>query len=227
MERVGTLINKLKEQFDQHADAEKLAFTAQLLLVELQRNHAPSQAGSKISVVLPVGTGPFQPTLPLFSSEEVSRQDTIVNNWIFDTATDIPTLSHQEPMSVSSQQENPEVTVTAEKFEFNTLLAQQIEILNEKLKEERIEVVTALQEAPIRDLKKAIGFNDRFLFVKELFRGDENMYERSVKTINAFSIYPEAEYWIQRELKVKLSWPDNCEAGKHFDQLVKRRFASI
>lgn len=36
MERVGALINKLKEQFEQHADAEKLAVTTRLLLCELQ-----------------------------------------------------------------------------------------------------------------------------------------------------------------------------------------------
>jgi hypothetical protein len=99
--------------------------------------------------------------------------------------------------------------------------------LNEKLNEERKELAHLLQEAPIRDLKKAIGLNDRFLFVNDLFRGDENMYERSLKTINAFSIYPEAEYWIQRELKVKLSWPDSSDTVRLFDQLVKRRFASI
>jgi hypothetical protein len=51
------------------------------------------------------------------------------------------------------------------------------------------------------------------------------MYERSIKTINNFNIYPEAQYWIQRELKVKLSWSDNSETVKLFDQLVKRRFS--
>ena len=85
--------------------------------------------------------------------------------------------------------------------------------------------MNALQGTPIRDLKKAIGVNDRYLFVNELFRGDENMYERSLKTINGFNIYPEAQYWIQRELKVKLSWPDNSETVKLFDQLIKRRFS--
>ena len=45
-----------------------------------------------------------------------------------------------------------------------------------------------------------------FLFINDLFRGDEAMYERSIKTINSFNIYPEAEYWISRELKVKLGW---------------------
>ncbi|HMC99953.1 MAG TPA: hypothetical protein VKH37_07365, partial [Ferruginibacter sp.] len=78
---------------------------------------------------------------------------------------------------------------------------------------------------PIRDLKKAIGVNDRFLFINELFRGDESMYERSIKTINSFSILPEAEYWIQRELKVKNGWDDNDAIVKQFYQLVKRRFS--
>ena len=75
------------------------------------------------------------------------------------------------------------------------------------------------------DLKKAIGINDRYLFINELFRGDETMYERSLKTINSFAIFPEAHYWIQRELKVKLGWNERSEIVGHFDQLVKRRFA--
>ena len=75
------------------------------------------------------------------------------------------------------------------------------------------------------DLKKAIGINDRFFFINELFKGDEVMYERSIKTINGFSIYPEAEYWIRRELKLKLGWNERLDAVKQFDQLVKRRFS--
>ncbi|MDP1844982.1 MAG: hypothetical protein Q8K64_16325, partial [Sediminibacterium sp.] len=82
-----------------------------------------------------------------------------------------------------------------------------------------------LEETPIRDLRKAISINDRYLFAHMLFRGDENMYERSIKTINSFSIYPEAQYWIQRELKVKLGWQESNETVKHFDQIIKRRFS--
>jgi hypothetical protein len=51
------------------------------------------------------------------------------------------------------------------------------------------------------------------------------MYERSIKTINGFNIYAEAEYWIIRELKVKLGWPNEHKTAQHFDQLVKRRFS--
>ena len=98
------------------------------------------------------------------------------------------------------------------------------ESLNDKLKYGKTELMEILKETPVRDLRKAVGINDRFLFINELFRGDENMYERCIKTINSFNIYPEAEYWINRELKVKLGWNDDSETAAHFYRLVKRRF---
>lgn len=74
-------------------------------------------------------------------------------------------------------------------------------------------------------MKKAITINDRHRFIHELFRDDETMYERSIKTINSFHIFAEAEFWIQRELKVKLGWDTTLELVKVFDQLVRRRFS--
>jgi hypothetical protein len=97
--------------------------------------------------------------------------------------------------------------------------------LNEKLKQTKIDLVDTISETSIRDLRKAIGVNDRFLFINELFRGDEAAYERSIKTINSFSIYAEAEYWIERELKIKNGWDMQNEKVAQFYQLVKRRFS--
>ncbi|MBV9986513.1 MAG: hypothetical protein JO301_02470 [Chitinophagaceae bacterium] len=217
MERVGTLINKLKEQFEQEAGADKLAVTAQLLLAELQKNRAGSKVGSKVSVVLPsVSTGHEEKTEPAAETKETGT------NWLFETNAEIPTLAHQQEPAAPRKKETH---TPRESREVNKIHAAPVESLNEKLKEDRTEVMTTLQEAPVRDLKKAIGINDRYLFVNDLFRGDENMYERSIKTINGFNIYPEAQYWIQRELKVKLSWPDNSETVKLFDQIIKRRFS--
>lgn len=216
MERVGILINKLKEQFEQQVDAAKLAVTAQLLLSELQKNYSRSTVGSMISVVLPAVSG------SLFQNEAdtceavIPKKEKSANSWLYETTTEIPTLAHQNHFTD---------TAPTEISEFNNALSNGVESLNEKLKEERVEVMNALQGIPVRDLKKAIGVNDRYLFVNDLFRGDENMYERSLKTINGFTIYPEAQYWIERELKVKLSWPDKSETVLLFDQLIKRRFS--
>jgi hypothetical protein len=129
---------------------------------------------------------------------------------------ELPTLVHQkrptksEPVADTKKTPEPESSSPT---------------INEQLKEERREVVQFLGEAPIKDLRKAIGINDRYLFVQELFRGDEDMYERSIKTINAFSAFGEAHYWMERELKVKIGWDMTKQITKDFYSLVKRRFS--
>ena len=110
-------------------------------------------------------------------------------------------------------------------MEINDAVSNNHASINEKLKQSKIDLGDTLTEVPIRDLRKAIGVNDRFLFINELFRGDEVAYERSIKTINSFSIFAEAEYWIQRELKVKNGWDSSNEMVAQFFQLVKRRFS--
>jgi hypothetical protein len=136
---------------------------------------------------------------------------------LFDDEPEIPTLIHQPNYTPPpKEQQGREVNDTAT----------EAPSLNDLLKQETTEVGHKLSEAgAIKDLKKAIGINDRFVFINELFRGDEAMYERSIKTINNFSIYPEAQYWMERELKIKLGWDDSRQSARDFYALVKRRFS--
>jgi hypothetical protein len=96
--------------------------------------------------------------------------------------------------------------------------------LNDLLKEDKKELAETIIAEPIKDLKKGISINDRHLFINDLFRGDEAMFDRSIKTINSFHIFSEAEYWMQRELFLKLAWDEKQETTQAFMQLVKRRF---
>jgi hypothetical protein len=221
MERIQTLINRLQEQVKQNADVAQMQLTLQLLqseLNQLQKTSVRTLGTSKVSVVLPtpVAVAPA----PIKKSETEEWQEVIStpkaktknNNQLdihFDPMNEIPTFSQYKIGK-----------------EVNETVGHQ-ESFNDRLKENRTELMHSLKETPIRDLRKGIGINDRFVFISELFRGDEPMYERSIKTINSFNIYPEAEYWMNRELKIKLGWDDTKEIVKHFYQLVKRRFASM
>ena len=138
---------------------------------------------------------------PVYATQELF-------NTALDTVTEVPTLSQY-----------------AGRQELHHVIAEKKESLNDRLKEEKTEVAHRLKETPIKDLRKGIGINDRFVFVKELFRNDDAMYERSIKTINGFNIFSEAEYWIARELKHKLGWDDQNETVRNFYQLVRRRFS--
>jgi hypothetical protein len=129
------------------------------------------------------------------------------------------------PPSIISQTEKEEKNISVPKELNEILLTNNATSLNDLHSNPINEVSDKFEDAPIKDLKKAIGVNERFLYLNELFRGDEAMYERSIKTINAFSIYPEAEFWIRRELKLKLGWDDKYNTVKQFDQLIRRRFS--
>jgi hypothetical protein len=88
---------------------------------------------------------------------------------------------------------------------------------------------TELQEKlaldPIKDLKSAIGINDKFQFIATLFGGDEKAFEQAIKTINGFKIYAEAQFWIKSNLREQNKWDETTDVVKAFDLLVKRRFA--
>jgi hypothetical protein len=236
MQRVDTLIKKLQEQFAVNAPASQLVLTVQMLQAELahiQANAAPeNKMGISVDIpqtILPVVKREEEKTVEILQVdeaeieaelEEIKRnaeamQKMSVQNkpqLVFEEEQDIPTLAHH--LNDTAKQ----------KKEINETIADNTASLNDKLKQSKIDLGDTLTETHIRDLKKAIGINDRFLYINELFRGDETMYERSIKTINSFSILPEAEYWIQRELKTKIGWSDSNETVKQFNQLVKRRF---
>ena len=230
MERIQVLIAKLKEQADQQADATEMLATLQLLQNELQNlqpvSAAPAPARrlgtSKVAVVMPAAMqvqfdkyGPKSTEPPVVHETEKvlvgNGSVSIVQengqlDMVFDPMHEIPTLSNQVRSNYNHKNGEPES-------------------LNDKLRESKTELIEVLKETPVKDLRKAIGINDRFTFLKELFRGDDAMYERSIKTINNFNIFSEAEYWIARELKHKLGWDDSNATVKHFYQLVRRRFA--
>lgn len=253
MERIQVLISKLNDQFQQKADPAQMLVTVQLLQAELaqkQVNGKQTLGTSKVAVVMPKSSaapvfntaeyekyGPkpkvAQPVVaeqPVEVAEEIEEKQYTnyvknngngsVNNGngsvkrkeqaglSFDPLVEIPTLSHQDGVK-----------------EINESVSSTQESLNDRLRRQSAEVGELLKESPIKDLRKAVGINDRFVFISELFRGDEAMYERSIKTINSFNIFPEAQYWINRELIVKLGWDVDAETVKHFYQLVKRRFS--
>lgn len=242
MERVSTLLKKLQKQLDENSSAQEMLHTAQILQAELMTHleKTPNPKFDKVSVMMPLafnikteitkdGKGSEEKVIEVLQVDEkeieeeleqIKRNAESVNamgahtrpQFLYNPIEEVPTLSHQDPLPENERSRNE-------------LPFDYPESLNDRLKEVKIELSQSLTSAPIKDLRKAIGINDRFLFINELFRGDEAMYERSIKTIQNFSIYAEAEFWIRRELKVKIGWLDTDPVVKQFDQLVKRRFA--
>lgn len=255
MERIQVLIDKLQQQNQRNESVAQMLVTVQLLqneLATLQKNNKVLGT-SKVAVVLPSFV--LQPVPVVEQEPAKERQEErllpqpqpVMANanppQIEKPVQKIEEYIPVQPVAAEVKEEpvrSMHSTIYDTHFEVHdapTLIQQQIhkevhelisdkkESLNDRLRESKKELAHVLKEVPIKDLRKAIGVNDKFTYINELFRGDEAMYERSIKTINSFRILPEAEYWMNRELKVKLGWNDSKEIVQHFYQLVRRRFS--
>lgn len=93
--------------------------------------------------------------------------------------------------------------------------------INEQLGtfKEEDDVTEIMKLQPIESLRKAIGLNDRFLFIREIFNGDKNAYDQAIAKLEKSSSTDDAKAVI---ISYTGSSKEN-EAVKQLMDLVKRK----
>ncbi len=82
-----------------------------------------------------------------------------------------------------------------------------------------------LQYKPVKNIKEAIGINEKFLFINELFNGDLKSYNESVEKLNDFPSIHEAFEFLNK-LTYEYQWDGQRSADtiEKFANLVQRRY---
>ena len=73
----------------------------------------------------------------------------------------------------------------------------------------------------ISDLRKAIGINDKFLMVRDLFGGDSDRYEATIETLNEFEDLDECMIYIVENF----AWNPDSEGAKLLISLLERKLS--
>jgi|APHig6443717817_1056837.scaffolds.fasta_scaffold109032_2 hypothetical protein len=92
--------------------------------------------------------------------------------------------------------------------------------LNDSLATEKT-IDHKLSVSPVSKLEAAIGLNDRFQFIRELFNNDAELFSRTIRQIDQMQHLTEAVTFLNSTFK----WKKN-ETSLKFAQLVKRRFSN-
>jgi hypothetical protein len=214
MDSVKALVEKLSEQLRQNEDKSSLILTAQQLLTAL----------GGVVVAKPLPQNIYQETTMVGPADKVVMQTQItpelapVKNAVEVNETPEEVIGENLVASIMEIDETPAIEIV----EAPVVEISQVNLAETK---ELKEVKDHLVMEPIKDLQSAIGINDKFQFIQELFGGDEKSFEVGIKTINAFKIFPEAQFYIKRELREKNNWDEESNVVKQFDQLIKRRFS--
>ena len=81
-----------------------------------------------------------------------------------------------------------------------------------------------LQQGNISDLMKSMDMNNKFMFVKELFKGNGSAFTEEINKLNSFNKLNEAIPYLEL-IKEKYKWDSQSEAYAELYRLVLRKFA--
>lgn len=70
-----------------------------------------------------------------------------------------------------------------------------------------------------------IGLNDRIAFVKHLFNGSQEDFNRVVSQLNTLKTEKEAKTFINKMVKPDYNWEDKEELENRFMEIIERKFA--
>ncbi len=86
-------------------------------------------------------------------------------------------------------------------------------------------IAATVNPSPVGDLKMAIGINDKFLFINELFKGDPTIYDEAIEKFNSFALPVDAENQMD-VYRQQYDWADKSEAYHRLNKIVKSKFNS-
>ena len=74
---------------------------------------------------------------------------------------------------------------------------------------------------PVTDLHRAIGINDKFLMIRDLFGGDGEAFERAIDALNGFDNLDDCMIYVAENY----AWNANSDGAKLLIDLLERKFA--
>ncbi|MBS1764553.1 MAG: hypothetical protein JSS90_06265 [Bacteroidetes bacterium] len=146
----------------------------------------------------------------------------------------IPVQQIQEPVMVAQEAVKPavaEVQATRSGIfkDSEPTIAQQFhesETIHDKIgaAQHAFAVADKLKLTPVADLVKAIGVNERFLFISHLFNNNQQVYQQTIAKLNSAQNFAEAYMYFDTEVSTQFKADKTSDVYRQFIDLLQRRF---
>jgi hypothetical protein len=182
-----------------------------------------------------------KPVVPVIPDEPVTEKEIMdfEKTMLIDSLAQYSLLSEQAPVEEKNEppaetdplqkKTKPQKKSSPDLFSSETTLADKFneekKSLNEKLSVSAVDksIASKLQKNPIKDLKTAIGINEKFMFVNELFEGSLQKYNENINSLNTQKNKDDAMK-LMNVLLGEFSWKENSDAYMALTDLVTRRY---
>lgn len=137
-----------------------------------------------------------------------------------ETVTEEQEVKISKPLAAASSSTDTKIASPAAPSGFSTEMTELFEVnaVNE--------LSDKLSSAPITDLTKAMGINERIFTVNELFGGNQNEFTTLMTAINGLGTYDEAKAVVMKSAASKYDWdsPGKQKKARTLIKLIQRRF---
>lgn len=134
------------------------------------------------------------------------------------------TPSPASEKDIAPQKKEPEIIEVPTPPKENKTQAAKAEQLsvNDKIAKSQLgkNLANKIQNQPIENISKAIGLNDKFQFIRELFGGLSDEYSKTVESLNDLGSFEEATLYIEKRFK----WDFDDPTVVKFLELINRRY---
>ncbi|KJF42571.1 hypothetical protein [Draconibacterium sediminis] len=143
--------------------------------------------------------------------EETSEEETIAEE-----IAEEP-VSEKEPHQKNEPEDEPEPVVISNRIGDRVISEKSVNDLLSGNGDKKLEY--KISNSPVKSIQAAIGINDRYQYIRELFSGNAETFAKTVVDLDNLGNIQEAVAYLQENFK----WKKN-ETSLKFVNLVKRRF---
>ncbi|MBI2721216.1 MAG: hypothetical protein HYX39_03465 [Bacteroidetes bacterium] len=173
---------------------------------------------------------------------QVKDLDNILTIFLDDSiqpsVSDCETLQHQinhleECLAIykfqkTNKEISPSFNIHAKVSEKQSIIAETEQIIPSAKKTEEVSKPIAKKTEHSPDPHKnlpplAIGINDKFRFINELFKQNNAEYNIAMEQLAGLQSWPDTELYLN-SLKNLYEWNDNSEVVIYFNSLIKKRY---
>lgn len=106
--------------------------------------------------------------------------------------------------------------IVADKFQSKNFVHDTISKKNIKK-----DVSSKMQSKPIKDINSAIGLNDKFIFIRELFNNNKDQYLETIQVLNNFDTFENAVSFLDENF----DWDSEDPNYERLKELVRRKYS--
>ncbi|MDA3953492.1 MAG: hypothetical protein PF485_07585 [Bacteroidales bacterium] len=140
---------------------------------------------------------------------ETPKKDEVINK-------EEPVQKNKEKDVIEAKQSNGSHEIIADRFQSKKFVHDDIAKKNTKK-----DVSAKMQSKPINDINSAIGLNDKFIFIRELFSGDKDNYMETIQVLNNFDTYQNALEFLNENF----DWNSEDPNFERLKELVRRKYS--